>query len=99
MLLLVRLCLWWVGVLIGVVGVQRVTFLIADRTVGQNALRATTLTSNSAPGRTRTCDLLIRSDRVSGLVDPRWSRSAPVYGVCSGGDVIRSLRTPMNLHP
>src|SRR5918994_4944527 len=55
MLLLVRLCLWWVGVLIGVVGVQRVKFLIADRTVGQNALRATTLASSSALGRTRTC--------------------------------------------
>jgi len=52
-----------------------------------------------ALGRTRTCGLLIRSGRVSGPVDLRWSPSALTYGVCSVGFVIRSLRTPSDLHP
>ena len=38
----------------------------------------------SALGRTRTCDLLIRSDRVSAPIDPRRSPSAPVYGLLLG---------------
>src|ERR671920_2015547 len=38
----------------------------------------------SALGRTRTCDLLIRSDRASGPVDPRWSPLAPVCGLLLG---------------
>src|ERR671912_2801619 len=35
----------------------------------------------SALGRTRTCDLLIRSDRVSDPIDPHWYPLTPVYGV------------------
>jgi hypothetical protein len=41
-------------------------------------------TFSSALDRTRTCDLLIRSDRVSDPIDPCSSPSAPVYGVLLG---------------
>src|SRR5215217_473121 len=40
--------------------------------------------SRGALGRTRTCDLLIRSDRVSDPIDPHWPPSALVYGLLLG---------------
>ena len=61
MFLIVHTCSWWVGVLIGVVGVLRARFLAASLAASQNALRASTVPLSSTPGRTRTCDLLIRS--------------------------------------
>ena len=35
-------------------------------------------------GRTRTCALLIRSDRVSAPTDLRWSPSVLIYGLLLG---------------
>jgi hypothetical protein len=47
----VHRCFWWVGVLIGVVGVRRVQFLIAKLAGSLDVLRATALLLSSAFGR------------------------------------------------